>query len=184
MGILEPLKTVLVNVIGVESLEEVAVKKKKLKMVVVILTVIQVKAMVLETSNLVGKETVSKILEVAIVEAALLQWLGRKTCWGSAFRMRSRRSFLRLCLVADVSQWLGHVFIVFMGHDFIVFRGSKSNVSRFLRFHSCNGLDAKPAGALPFRMRSRRSFLGLCLVAAVSQWLGHLFLRLHPPKKI
>ena len=66
LGILEPLKTVLVNVIGVESLEEVAVKKKKLKMVVVILTVIQVKVMVLETSNLVGKETVSKILEVAI----------------------------------------------------------------------------------------------------------------------
>jgi len=36
-------------------------------MVIVILTVIQVKVMVLETSNLVvGKETVSKILEVAI----------------------------------------------------------------------------------------------------------------------
>ena len=45
------------------------------------------------------------------------------------------------------------------------FRGSKSNVSRFLRLRSCNGLDAKPAGALPFRMRSRRSFLTLCLVA-------------------
>ena len=63
-----------------------------------------------------------------------------------------------------------------MGLDFIVFRGSESNVSRFLRLHSCNGLDAKPAGALPFRMRSRRSFLGLCLVAAVSQWLGHDFI--------
>ena len=58
----------------------------------------------------------------------------------------------------------------------IVFRGSKSNVSRFLRLYSCNGLDAKPAGALLFRMRSRRSFLGLCLVAAVSQWLGHDFI--------
>ena len=108
---------------------------------------------------------VSQWLRHVFIEAALLQWLGRKTCWGSAFRMRSGHSFLRLCLVADVSQWLRHVFIVFMGHDFIVFRGSKSNVSRFLRLHSCNGLDAKPAGALPFRMRSRRSFLTLCLVA-------------------
>ena len=66
------------------------------------------------------------------------------------FRMRSRRSFLRLCLVAEVSQWLGH--------DFIVFRDSKRNV---------------------FRMRFRRSFLGLCLVAAVSQWLGHDFMTWH-----
>ena len=80
-------------------------------------------------------------------------------------------------------QWLGHDFIVFRGPKsntfslfFIVFRGSKSNVSRFLRLYSCNGLDAKPAGALLFRMRSRRSFLGLCLVAAVSQWLGHDFI--------
>ena len=63
------------------------------------------------------------------------------------FRMRSRRSFLGLCLVAAVSQWLGH--------DFIVFRGSRRNF---------------------FRMRSRRGFLGLCLVAAVSQWLGHDFI--------
>ena len=148
--------------------------------------------------------------------AAVSQWLRHKTCWGSAFSMRSRRSFLGLCLVAAVSQWLGHDFIVFrgskrnvfrmrsrrsflglclvaavsqwLGHDFIVFlgfqkqhvfivfKGSKSNVSRFLRLHSCNGLDAKPAGALLFRMRSRRSFFGLCLVAAVSQWLGNDFI--------
>ena len=92
--------------------------------------------------------------------------LDAKPAGALPFRMRSRRSFLRLCLVAAVSQWLGH--------DFMVFRGSKRNVSRFLRLHSCNGLDAKPAGALPFRMRS--SFLGLCLVAAVSQWLGHDFI--------
>ena len=94
--------------------------------------------------------------------------LDAKPAGALLFRMRSRRSFLRLCLVAAVSQWLGH--------DFIVFRGSKSNVSRFLRLHSCNGLDAKPAGALPFRMRSRRSFLRLCLVADVSQWLRHVFI--------
>ena len=169
--------------------------------------------------------------------------------WALLFRMRSRRSFLRLCLVAEVSQWLGHDFIVFRGskrnvsrflrlhscsgwgtislflvgsksdvsaflrlqfrngldakpagallfrmrsrrsfhtlclvvlqwlrHDFIVFRGSKRNVSRFLRLQFRNGLDAKPAGALLFRMRSRRSFLRLCLVAEVSQWLGHDFI--------
>ena len=97
-------------------------------------------------------------------------------------RMRSRRSFLGLCLVAAVSQWLGHDFIVFRGSKsktfslfFIVFRGSKSNVSRFLRLYSCNGLDAKPAGALLFRMRSRRSFLGLCLVAWTQNLLGLCF---------
>ena len=94
--------------------------------------------------------------------------LDAKPAGALPFRMRSRRSFLRLCLVAAVSQWLGH--------DFIVFRGSTRNVSRFLRLHSCNGLDAKPAEALLFRMRSRRSFLRLCLVAAVSQWLGHDFI--------
>ena len=94
--------------------------------------------------------------------------LGTKPAGALPFRMRSRRSFLRLCLVAEVSQWLGH--------DFIVFRGSKSNVSRFLRLQFRNGLDAKPAGALPFRMRSGRSFLRLCLVAEVSQWLGHDFI--------
>ena len=111
--------------------------------------------------------------------------LDAKPAGALLFRMRSRRSFLVLCLVAAVSQWLGHDFIVFRGSKsntfslffiFIVFRGSKSNVSRFLRLYSCNGLDAKPAGALLFRMRSRRSFLDLCLVAAVSQWLGHDFI--------
>ena len=87
------------------------------------------------------------------------------------FRMRSRRSFLRLCLVAEVSQWLGH--------DFIVFRGSKSNVSRFLRLQFRNGLDAKPAGLLPFRMRSRRSFLTLCLVADPRSGCSTFSLRLY-----
>ena len=77
--------------------------------------------------------------------------LDAKPAGALPFRMRSRRSFLGLCLVAAVLQWLRH--------DFIVFRGSKRNVSRFLRLQFRNGLDAKPAGALPFRMRSRRSFL-------------------------
>ena len=105
---------------------------------------------------------------------------GTKPAGALLFRMRARRSFLGLCLVAAVSQWLGHDFIVFRGSKSntfsFFFKGSKSNVSRFLRLHSCNGLDAKPAGALLFRMRSRRSFLGLCLVAAVSQWLGNDFI--------
>ena len=109
--------------------------------------------------------------------------LDAKPAGALLFRMRSRRSFLGLCLVAAVSQWLGNDFIVFGGSKsntfslfFIVFRGAKSNVSRFLRLYSCNGLDTKPAGALLFRMRSRRSFLGFCLVAAVLQWLGHDFI--------
>ena len=179
--------------------------------------------------------------------------LGTKPAGALLFRMRSRRSFLRLCLVAEVSLCLVAEVSQWLGHDSIVFRGSKSNVSRFLRLQFRNGLDAKPAGsfflfngfqkrrfgifpaavsqwlvrvaralflcfffvfclflvgsksdvsaffrlrfrnglgtkpagALPFRMRSRRSFLRLCLVAEVSlylvaevsQWLGHaLFL--------
>ena len=102
-------------------------------------------------------------------------WLQFRSGWGTIS--------LFLGVRKATSQWLGHDFIVFRGSKsntfslfFIVFRGSKSNVSRFLRLYSCNGLDAKPAGALLFRMRSRRSFLGLCLVAAVSQWLGHDFI--------
>ena len=104
--------------------------------------------------------------------------LDAKPAGALPFRMRSRRSFLRLCLVADVSQWLRHV----MGHDFIVFRGSKSNVSRFLRLHSCNGLDAKPAGLLPFRMRSRRSFLGLAWWLQFRSGWGTISLFLGVPK--
>ena len=99
--------------------------------------------------------------------------LGTKPAGALPFRMRSRRSFLRLCLVAEVSLCLVAEVSQWLGHDSIVFRGSKSNVSRFLKLQFRNGLDAKPAGALPFRMRSGRSFLRLCLVAEVSQWLGH-----------
>ena len=112
-----------------------------------------------------GWGTISLFLEVPkakqrfeIFEVAVPQWLGRKTCWGSAFSDALPTQLS--CLVAEVSQWLGH--------DFIVFRGSNSNVSRFLRLQFRNGLD--------FRMRSRRSFLGLSLAAAVSQWLGHDFI--------
>ena len=96
--------------------------------------------------------------------------LGTKPAGALPFRMRSRRSFLRLCLVAEVSLCLVAEVSQWLGHDSIVFRGSKSNVSRFLRLQFRNGLDGKPAGALPFRTRSRRSFLRLCLVAEVSQW--------------
>ena len=86
--------------------------------------------------------------------------LGTKPAGALPFRMRSRRSFLRLCLVAEVSLCLVAEVSQWLGHDSIVFRGSKSNVSRFLRLQFRNGLDGKPAGALPFRTRSRRSFLG------------------------
>ena len=64
---------------------------------------------------------------------------------------------------------------------FLFLVGSKSDVSAFFRLRFRNGLGTKPAGALRFRMGSRRSFLrlclvaevSLCLVAEVSQWLGH-----------
>ena len=73
--------------------------------------------------------------------------LGTKPAGALPFRMRSRRSFLRLCLVAEVSLCLVAEVSQWLGHDSIVFRGSKSNVSRFLRLQFRNGLDAKPAGS-------------------------------------
>ena len=125
--------------------------------------------LVADVSQLLGHDSIvfrgSKSNVSRFLRLQFRNGLDAKPAGALPFRMRSGRSFLRLCLVADVSQWLGH--------DFIVFRGSKSNVSRFLRLQFRNGLDAKPAGALPFRMRSGRSFLRLCLVAEVSQWLGH-----------
>ena len=75
---------------------------------------------------------------------------GTKPAGALLFRMRSRRSFLGLCLVAAVSQWLGH--------DFIVFRGSKSDVSAFFWLRFRNGFGTKPAGVLLFRMRVRNTF--------------------------
>ena len=86
---------------------------------------------------------------------------------------------------AAVSQWLVRVaralFLCFFFVFCLFLVGSKSDVSAFFRLRFRNGLGTKPAGALPFRMRSRRSFLrlclvaevSLCLVAEVSQWLGH-----------
>ena len=108
-----------------------------------------------ESPNLVARFQVERNMSweretssTALATATALLVSADPSLRGSALRrVFRRRSFLRLCLVAEVSQWLGH--------DFIVFRGSKRNV---------------------FRMRSRRSFLGLCLVAAVSQWLGHDFI--------
>ena len=101
-----------------------------------------------------------------IFEAALLEWLGRKTCWGSAFSDA----------VPTQLSWAlpGGCSFAVAGARFHCFRGSKSNVSRFLRLQFRNGSDAKPAGALPFRMRSRRSFLRLCLVAEVSRCVDML----------
>ena len=88
---------------------------------------------------------------------------------------------------AAVSQWLVRVakalFLCFFFVFCLFLVGSKSDVSAFFRLRFRNGLGTKPAGALPFRMRSRRSFLrlclvaevSLCLVAEVSQWLGTRF---------
>ena len=66
--------------------------------------------------------------------------------------MRSRRSFLGLCLVAAFSQWLGH--------DFIVFRGSKSNTfSLFLGAPKATFRDFW--GCTP-AMAWTQNLLGLC----------------------
>ena len=135
-----------------------------------------------------------------IFQAAVSQWLGHKTCWGSAFsHALPKHLFLGFCFVfsgfqkqrfgiflAAVSYGLGTISLCF-------FMGSKSNVSAFFRQQFRNGLGTKPAGALLFRMRSQIPFSWVlpCFYlfllffngfqkqrfgifqAAVSQWLGH-----------
>ena len=96
--------------------------------------------------------------------------LGTKPAGALLFRMRSRRSFLRLCLVAEVSLCLVAEVSQWLGHDSIVFRGSKSNVSRFLRLQFRNGLDAKPAGSFFLFNGFQKRRFGI-FPAAVSQWL-------------
>ena len=96
--------------------------------------------------------------------------LGTKPAGALPFRMRSRRSFLRLCLVAEVSLCLVAEVSQWLGHDSIVFRGSKSNVSRFLRLQFRNGLDAKPAGSFFLFNGFQKRRFGI-FPAAVSQWL-------------
>ena len=131
-----------------------------------------------------------------IFQAIVSQWLGHKTCWGSAFsHALPKHLFLGFCLVFSgfQKQRFG-IFVAAVSHGlgtislFLV--GSKSNVSAFIGLQFRNGLGAKPAGALLFRMRSPSTFfLGFALFllifsgfqkqrfgifqAAVSQWLGH-----------
>ena len=135
-----------------------------------------------------GWGTIPLFLRFEIFEVAVPQWLRRKTCWVFlSFNGFQKRRFG--IFPAAVSQWLVRVaralFLCFFFVFCLFLVGSKSDVSAFFRLRFRNGLGTKPAGALPFRMRSRRSFLrlclvaevSLCLVAEVSQWLGHaLFL--------
>ena len=86
---------------------------------------------------------------------SLAWWLAGFFFVFSRFQKQRFGSFL-----AAVSHGLGTISFFLMG--------SKSDVSAFFRLRFRNGLGTKPAGALPFRMRSRRSFLRLCLVAEVS----------------
>ena len=96
-----------------------------------------------------------------LFQAAVSQWLGHKTCWGTAFtHALPKHLFIGFCLV----------FCLFF------LMGSKSNVSAFFRLPFRNGLGTKPAGALLFRMRSPRTFFlgfALFLVGSVSAffWL-------------
>ena len=73
-------------------------------------------------------------------------------------------------------------FFLFWAHYTSFFlMGSKSDVSAFFWLRVGNGFGTKPAGALLFRMRSRRSFLGLCLLQFRSGW-GTISLFLGVPK--
>ena len=79
-----------------------------------------------------------------IFQAAVSQWLGHKTCWGSAFsHALPKHLFLGFCVV-----------FVYL----FIFSGFLSNVSAFFRLQFRNGLSTKPAGALLFRMRSPSTF--------------------------
>ena len=103
--------------------------------------------------------------------------LGTKPAGALLFRMRSRRSFLRLCLVAEVSLCLVAEVSQWLGHDSIVFRGSKSNVSRFLRLQFPQWLGRKTCWVFLFNGFQKRRF-GIFPAAfrnGLFAWLGHYF---------
>ena len=138
-----------------------------------------------------------------IFQAAVSQWLGHKTCWGSAFsHALPKHLFLGFCLVAcrlpsltlrksfpqASKSYVAQRFSLFeatwtfreFGHGvvirlpsltlrkgfpcsrqlfFFLFSGfQKQRVSAFFRLQFRTGLNAKPAGALPFRMRVPSTF--------------------------
>ena len=88
-----------------------------------------------------------------IFSAAVSQWLGHKTCWGSAFsHARPKHLFLEFGLVACRFFLSGCGFAWFGPYFFLFLMGSNSDVSAFFRLRFRNGLGTKPAGVLPFRM--------------------------------
>ena len=129
-----------------------------------------------------------------IFQAAVSQWLGHKTCWGSAFsHARPKHVFHGFCLVACglssltlrkglpcLRQLFFFVFSRFQKQRFGIFLaavshglgtislflvGSKSDISGFFRLQFRNGLGTKPAGVLLFRMRVPNTFFLSLLVA-------------------
>ena len=130
-----------------------------------------------------------------IFQAAVSQWLGHKTCWGSAFsHARPKHVFHGFCLVACglssltlrkglpcLRQLFFFVFSRFQKQRFGIFLaavshglgtislflvGSKSDVSAFFRLRFRNGLGTKPAGVLLFlHARPKHLFLEFGLVA-------------------
>ena len=110
-----------------------------------------------------------------IFPAAVSQWLGHKTCWGSAFsHARPKHLFLEFGLVAcrlpSLTLRRGlpclrqpFFFLFLVGSKcnvsaFLFLMGSNSDVSAFFRLRFRNGLGTKPAGVLPFRMRVPNTF--------------------------
>ena len=104
-----------------------------------------------------------------IFQAAVSQWLGHKTCWGSAFsHARPKHVFHGFCLVACGLSSLTLRRLPCLKQLFSLFLvGSKSNVSAFfwLRFRMAWALFFVFSG---FQKRRFGIF-----PAAVSQWLGH-----------
>ena len=122
-----------------------------------------------------------------IFPATVSQWLGHKTCWGSAFsHARPKHLFLEFGLVACrlpsltlrkglpcLRRLFFFVFSRFQKQRFgsflaavshglgtisLFLMGSKSDVSAFFRLRFRNGLGTQPAGVLPFRMRVPNTF--------------------------
>ena len=122
-----------------------------------------------------------------LFQAAVSQWLGHKTCWGSAFSharpkhvfpwvlsggLRAFKSYVaqRFALLEATfffvfSRFQKQRFGIFLaavlhglGTISLILVGSKSDVSAFFRLRFRNGLGTKPAGVLLFRMRVPNTF--------------------------
>ena len=125
-----------------------------------------------------------------IFPAAVSQWLGHKTCWGSAFsHARPKHLFLEFGLVACrlPSLTLRKGLPCLRQPFFLFLVGSKSNVSHFLCSAFFVGSTSNVSAVFWLRFRMVWAYIYIYIFlsnglqqrrfgifsAAVSQWLGH-----------